>query len=390
MAVIQLRRNVAGAPAALPAAGAEGEPFWAKAGFTALPAHAGGNDLALWDGAAVVPLVSPMRQVELIGAQTITGVKSIVGAGVIAFEGAANITFADGAPGDVLTKGAGDALTWAPIAAVTDLWVDTAGDTMTGPLLLAADPSDPLGAATKQYVDGHLTQAEADPLYINALGDTMNGPLTIECLGGDQNFFLNTTPGAGNKAITGTSAGVKRWTIYVGAGVPDNFAIQRFADDGTSVGNSMAIDRATGDIGLGTGSFAAGCRVLIQADPSVVVSRALRLSNTQSATDGGGVTLEFAQGGGVVRGEIKGIKELGVNAGALVLSTTVASAKSPVLTLGSNKRATFHGDGIGIDVARTPTSATAAGTIGEICWDADFLYVCVADATWKRAALATW
>jgi len=38
----------------------------------------------------------------------------------------------------------------------------------------------------------------------------------------------------------------------------------------------------------------------------------------------------------------------------------------------------------------TPSSATATGTAGEIAWDANYLYVCVASNTWKRVAIATW
>lgn len=39
---------------------------------------------------------------------------------------------------------------------------------------------------------------------------------------------------------------------------------------------------------------------------------------------------------------------------------------------------------------KTPASATAIGVTGEVCWDLDFVYVCVAENTWKRAALASW
>lgn len=38
----------------------------------------------------------------------------------------------------------------------------------------------------------------------------------------------------------------------------------------------------------------------------------------------------------------------------------------------------------------TPASATATGTEGDIVWDADYIYVCVATDTWKRVAIATW
>jgi hypothetical protein len=45
---------------------------------------------------------------------------------------------------------------------------------------------------------------------------------------------------------------------------------------------------------------------------------------------------------------------------------------------------------IRIGTSKTPASATAAGNTGEICWDANYVYVCVAPNTWKRAALTSW
>ena len=41
-------------------------------------------------------------------------------------------------------------------------------------------------------------------------------------------------------------------------------------------------------------------------------------------------------------------------------------------------------------VAITPASASAAGTAGQIVWDASYIYVCTATNTWKRVAIATW
>jgi hypothetical protein len=37
-----------------------------------------------------------------------------------------------------------------------------------------------------------------------------------------------------------------------------------------------------------------------------------------------------------------------------------------------------------------PLNASAAGTAGEIAFDASYIYICVASSTWKRAALTTW
>jgi hypothetical protein len=40
--------------------------------------------------------------------------------------------------------------------------------------------------------------------------------------------------------------------------------------------------------------------------------------------------------------------------------------------------------------SKTPASATAPGVAGEVCWDAGYVYVCVATNAWRRAALAAW
>jgi len=50
----------------------------------------------------------------------------------------------------------------------------------------------------------------------------------------------------------------------------------------------------------------------------------------------------------------------------------------------------INGDRIRVGTAKTPASATDTGTAGEICWDANYVYVCTATNTWKRSALSTW
>ena len=48
------------------------------------------------------------------------------------------------------------------------------------------------------------------------------------------------------------------------------------------------------------------------------------------------------------------------------------------------------GSVIRISDSRTISGSTADGFTGEICWDGDYIYVCVASNTWKRTSLATW
>lgn len=39
---------------------------------------------------------------------------------------------------------------------------------------------------------------------------------------------------------------------------------------------------------------------------------------------------------------------------------------------------------------KTPASSSAAGDPGQICWDSNYIYTCVATNTWKRSPLSTW
>ncbi len=48
------------------------------------------------------------------------------------------------------------------------------------------------------------------------------------------------------------------------------------------------------------------------------------------------------------------------------------------------------GDKIRLRTAKTIATSTTTGNQGDICWDATFIYVCVATNTWKRIAIATW
>jgi hypothetical protein len=78
-----------------------------------------------------------------------------------------------------------------------DARVAVAGDTMTGFLTLNADPTDPLHAATQQYVDAQAdaAQAAAEATAANEsvsiTGDTMTGPLTLP---GDPTADLDAAP----------------------------------------------------------------------------------------------------------------------------------------------------------------------------------------------------
>ncbi|RTL05508.1 hypothetical protein EKK58_07605 [Candidatus Dependentiae bacterium] len=71
----------------------------------------------------------------------------------------------------------------------------------------------------------------------------------------------------------------------------------------------------------------------------------------------------------------------GTSLNALVTRLTI-NGETGVMTSASNK--------INLSTSKTPSSAADTGTTGDICWDADYIYVCVATNTWKRVAISTW
>mgnify|MGYP003654797961 CR=1 FL=1 len=73
-----------------------------------------------------------------------------------------------------------------------------------------------------------------------------------------------------------------------------------------------------------------------------------------------------------------------------VLLMAAGSGAAAVATFNSNGNFGITGNTLNIPVTRTPASASATGTAGDICWDASYVYVCVATDTWKRAAISTW
>lgn len=55
----------------------------------------------------------------------------------------------------------------------------------------------------------------------------------------------------------------------------------------------------------------------------------------------------------------------------------------------SNYYIQCDGDTLRLSSNRTPSSGTAPGYPGEICWDTNYIYVCIFGNNWARAALST-
>jgi hypothetical protein len=83
-----------------------------------------------------------------------------------------------------ITAGAFNASNWSKVASDSDIassvasYLPLAGGTLTGALVLAADPGAALGAATKQYVDNKAISAGVG-VFLPLAGGTLTGPLVL-------------------------------------------------------------------------------------------------------------------------------------------------------------------------------------------------------------------
>ena len=77
------------------------------------------------------------------------------------------------------------------------------------------------------------------------------------------------------------------------------------------------------------------------------------------------------------------------NIGQLITDLVMGdSLNGNTVTIGKDGSVTITGPLV--IPTKTPATAGAAGTTGEIAWDANYIYVCVDTDTWVRAAIATW
>jgi hypothetical protein len=164
-----------------------------------------------------------------------------------------------------------------------------------------------------------------------------------------------------------------------------------------ATGNSLVsytqgLERAridgSGNLGLGTSS------PLTNGYPALTVS-----SNTQAnlyfedtgyESTGNGVgwfswdngALAFSAGSRSGTDTTGSSEYLRIDSSGRLLVGTSSQSGGSLLQINDNR--------IRIATAKTPASATDTGVAGEICWDANYVYVCTATNTWKRSAISTW
>ena len=81
---------------------------------------------------------------------------------------------------------------------------------------------------------------------------------------------------------------------------------------------------------------------------------------------------------------------IGLNAGGVQGLRITSAGDIGIGTTTPTEKLDVDGNAIRVRDSSTVASATAVGAVGEIRWDASYVYVCVATNTWKRTALTTW
>ena len=65
-------------------------------------------------------------------------------------------------------------------------------------------------------------------------------------------------------------------------------------------------------------------------------------------------------------------------------------AQKQAIGIENDQSVQFFGNVITGNTFVPTTSTTACGTAGQISYDADYIYICIAPGNWKRSALTTW
>lgn len=70
--------------------------------------------------------------------------------------------------------------------------------------------------------------------------------------------------------------------------------------------------------------------------------------------------------------------------------TQMAGVGNRTLNAMPVSRMDINADVLRLRLTKTPASAGASGNEGDICWDDDYVYVCIDGNTWKRSSLSSW
>lgn len=199
----------------------------------------------------------------------------------------------------------------------------------------------------------------------------------------DINFVgKSTNPGA--DAIFENTNTELLFTASSSTAVPKDIVFENFLN------NQVAKFSNTGDFTVNYGNMAVGSTTVATSISHITLS-----IGANAAGKAGKLKLYSTYNGGdgfeLTQSDSNGDVSFAVNSGAG--STLVIAATTPAVAVNGDFNATGNttlGGKFNINNTNTPASATAAGTQGDIAWDNNYFYVCIAANTWKRTPLSTW
>jgi hypothetical protein len=207
-----------------------------------------------------------------------------------------------------------------------------------------------------------------------------------------------------------------RFYYIAGDSGSDRLEIGRRISSNTTDSPGIVLN-ATGNVGVGTTSPSTGLDLVSSTIPNFYIGNTKADATTKfasiaaqqyaSATEPEGFGLIGGEGSSTANnlhiggwfGEVNAANVIAFHTAANT-TTRSGSERARIDSSGRLLVGTFSQSGgsllqvndnrIRIATAKTPASATDTGVAGEICWDANYVYVCTATNTWKRTAISTW
>jgi len=183
-----------------------------------------------------------------------------------------------------------------------------------------------------------------------------------------------------------------------GGDVPGRLVFSTTADGASSPTERMRITN-DGKVGIGTTSPIGKVDITGTSVPLILQSTVAAANYiTHRHVTSGDIAYIGNGGGGALTGGTTSDYVIRANLGSLIFACNGDNERARIdssgrVGIGISSPTTLldvNADTVRVRTARTPASASATGATGEICWDANYIYVCTATNTWKRSALSTW
>lgn len=200
--------------------------------------------------------------------------------------------------------------------------------------------------------------------------------------------YITLTGSNGGNPTIGVSAGV----LALAGNVSGNSAWATTGTFSAGAGDSASVIWSTNQSASSAVQFCvkhgASGGVTIENSRNGVATLALNYDGSTTISNVGGTVALFSYTASAVN--YLSLTGAVTTAGPILAATGTDTNISLNLTPKGTGVVIVNSDTVRITTAKTPASAAATGTTGDVCWDSSYVYVCVATDTWKRAAIATW